>query len=132
MSSFESIQSRYWIKISNGIRQFVVKLYLFFSCSNSRPHMLPYSISQTNSFRFIRLLLCVHVIMHVSMQCTLFHYLNSTASDNKHELVQVTLLLHIITHTKFQRVCLFIISKDKLLILKSLESTIILLYYNKT
>ena len=44
---------------------FVVKLYLFFSCSDSRLHMLPFSISQTNTFRFIHLLLCVHVIMHV-------------------------------------------------------------------
>ena len=32
------------------------------------------------------------------MLCTLFYYLNSTVSDNKHELIQVALLLDITIH----------------------------------
>ena len=29
-----------------------------------------------------------------TMQCTLFHFLNSVVADNEHELIQVALMLH--------------------------------------
>ena len=38
-----------------------------------------------------------------TIQCTLFYYLNSAiSSNNKHELIQVGLLLHITIHKTMQ------------------------------
>ena len=71
-------------------------LCLFFSCSDRRPHMLLYSTFQTNSFRFIHLLFCIQFFMWVyNSKVILFYYLNSVVAENKHSLIQVTLLLYI-------------------------------------
>ena len=71
---FWSLSCTFWQKIYqtkveegtvNIVGGSVVKLYLFFSCSDSRPHMLLYSTFQTNSFQFSHLLLCIPVIGRV-------------------------------------------------------------------
>ena len=91
MVGFWSLSCTFWQKIYqtkveegtlNIVGGSVVKLYLFFSCSDSRPHMLLY--------------FCAFLLLGVfTMLCTLFQYLNSTVSDYKHELRKVALLLHI-------------------------------------